>query len=166
MTLPMTNDERKEIIRKLLKEGKRLPEIQNYLIKEKQDSITYMELRLLVAELDVQLPAESSSTFTPVPATPVASAKGQPAAKGKAAASASPLVGGKTTVEIDSVVRAGAALSGKASFSSGAKAEWMIDQYGRVGLDPLPGSTKPTQQDLQEFQTELRRIIEQAQGSF
>jgi hypothetical protein len=157
----MTNDERKQIIRQLLKEGKRLPEIQNVLIKEKGDSITYMELRLLVAEMeDVQLPAESSPKFaapTP-PSTPAAPAKGKPAA--------SPAFGGRTTIELDAVVRAGAALSGKATFSSGAKAEWLIDAYGRVGLDPLPGSSKPTQQDLQEFQTELRRIIQEAQGSF
>jgi hypothetical protein len=126
-----------------------------------------MELRLLVAEMeDVQLPAESSATFAAIPAAPTAPAKGQPATKGKPAAPAPSALGGKTTVELDSVVRAGAALSGKAFFSSGAKAEWVIDAYGRVGLDPLPGSSKPTQQDLQEFQSELRRIIQQAQGSF
>lgn len=157
----MTNDERKQIIRQLLKEGKRLPEIQNVLIKEKGDSITYMELRLLVAEMeDVQLPAEPSPKFAaPAPPTPGAPPKGK-------SATSPPLGRGKTTVTLDTVVRAGAALSGKASFSSGAKAEWLIDAYGRVGLDPLPGSSKPTQQDLQEFQTELRRIIQEAQGSF
>jgi hypothetical protein len=159
----MTNDERKEIIRQLLKEGKRLSEIQNFLIKEKQDSITYLELRLLVADMqDVRLPDESSSKFAaPVTATPVAS----PAGTAKAAPP-SPPGGRKTTVEIDSVVRAGAALSGKVSFSSGAKAEWILDGYGRVGLDPLPGFAKPTPQDLQEFQAELRRIIQEAQGGF
>ena len=34
----------------LLKEGRTLSEIQDYLRKEKGDSITYMELRLLLSE--------------------------------------------------------------------------------------------------------------------
>ena len=55
----MTNEERKEIIRKLLKEGQTLSQIQDFLSKEKGDSITYMELRLLLSDMpDAKLPEE------------------------------------------------------------------------------------------------------------
>ena len=53
----MTNEERKEIVKKLLAEGRTLSEVQDYLHKEKGDSITYMELRLLLSEMpDIKLP--------------------------------------------------------------------------------------------------------------
>ena len=39
-----------------------------------------------------------------------------------------------------------------------------MDEMGRIGLDPELGTGKPDQQDMQEFQTELRRILEQAQS--
>jgi hypothetical protein len=72
----------------------------------------------------------------------------------------------KTTVTVDSVVRAGAALSGHVNFSSGASADWFIDAYGRVGLDPAAGSSRPSPQDLQEFQSELHRMLTEEQGRF
>jgi hypothetical protein len=55
----------------------------------------------------------------------------------------------------------GAMLSGYARFSSGAKAHWFLDEAGRLGMEPELGSGKATQVDMQEFSTELRRMLQQ-----
>lgn len=144
----MTNEERKPIVRQLLTSGHTLSEIQDFLRKEKNDSITYMELRLLLSEMpDAKLP-EKEMPKPPVlppdpkPETPAATA-------------------GKLSISVDQAPAPGAMLSGYARFSSGAKAHWVVDEMGRLGLEPELGSGKPTQTDMQEFSTELRRMLQQ-----
>ncbi len=153
----MTNEERKEVVRKLLKEGRSLSEIQDFLRKEKGDSITYMELRLLLSEMpDAKLPEkELPRVILPAPDAPV---KGATAGKGKDAA------GGKLSISVDQMPATGAMLSGFARFSSGAKAHWFLDNMGRLGLEPELGSSKPTQADMKEFSAELKRMLEESGG--
>ena len=55
-------------------------------------------------------------------------------------------------------------LSGYARFASGAKAHWFLDEMGRLGLEPELGSGKATPKDMQEFSTELRRLLQQTGG--
>jgi len=142
----MTNDERKEIVRRLLAEGQTLSQIQDYLLKEKGDSITYMELRLLLSEMpDVQLPEKEP------PKTASASAETGP----------TPESGGKLSISVNQVPAPGTMLSGYVRFASGAKGHWFIDEMGRLGLEPELGSTKPTQADMKEFSSELRRLLQQ-----
>ena len=142
----MTNDERKEIVRKLLADGQTLSQIQDYLRKEKGDSITYMELRILLSEMpDAKLPEKEHPKTPPVSAV---------------AAPATPEPAGKLSISVNQVPAPGAMLSGYARFSSGAKANWFIDEMGRLGLEPELGSSKPTQADMQEFSVELRRMLQ------
>src|SRR5437867_8771784 len=144
----MTNDERKQVVRQLLKEGRTLSEIQDFLRKEKGDSITYMELRLLLSEMpDAKLPEKER----PKPAAPLAEPK---TTEGSAAG------GGKLSISVDQMPAPGAMLSGYARFSSGAKAHWFLDEMGRLGLEPELGSSKPTQKDMQEFTAELKRMLQ------
>jgi DNA-binding transcriptional MerR regulator len=155
----MTNEERKEIIRRLLAEGQSLSQIQDYLRKEKNDSITYMELRLLLSEMpDAKLPEKE----TPKAPTPPPSAPASPIAPTSTAEPASPA--GKLSISVDQLPAPGAMLSGYARFPSGAKAHWFIDEMGRLGLDPELGASKPTQADMKEFSTELRRMLQQGGG--
>jgi len=138
----MTNEERKPIVRQLLREGRTLSEIQDYLRKEKNDSITYMELRLLLSEMpDAKLPEKE------IPKAPVLPPDPKPAA-------------GKLSISVDQMPAPGAMLSGYARFSSGAKAHWFLDEMGRLGVEPELGSSKPTQKDMQEFSTELKRMLQ------
>jgi hypothetical protein len=146
----MTSEERKEIVRQLLGEGRTLSEVQDYLQKEKGDSITYMELRLLLSEIpDAQLPDKEFSKVTLPP---------------EDAGSGSQGGGGKVHVSVDQVPQPGSMLSGYARFSSGAKGHWFLDSAGRLGVEPELGSEKPTQADMKEFSAELRRILEKAGG--
>jgi hypothetical protein len=143
----MTNDERKPIVRQLLKEGRTLSEIQDFLRKEKNDSITYMELRLLLSEMpDAKLPEKETPKAPTLPAEPKAE---------------TPTAGGKLSISVDQMPAPGSMLSGYARFASGAKAHWFLDDMGRLGLEPELGSEKPTQADMKEFSTELRRMLQQ-----
>ena len=141
----MTNDERKVIVRQLLKEGRTLSQIQDYLRNEKSDSITYMELRLLLSEMpDATLPEKelSKTVLPPEPPAGVAT-------------------GGKLSISMDQMPAPGSMLSGYARFASGAKAHWFLDEAGRLGMEPELGTGKPTPADMQEFTTELRRMLQQ-----
>ncbi len=143
----MTNDERKPIVRQLLKEGRTLSEIQDFLRKEKNDSITYMELRLLLSEMpDAKLPEKETPKAPTLPPEPKPDA---------------PAAGGKLSISVDQMPAPGSMLSGYARFASGAKAHWFLDDMGRLGLEPELGSEKPTQADMKEFSTELRRMLQQ-----
>jgi hypothetical protein len=64
---------------------------------------------------------------------------------------------GKTTVELSKIARPGTAASGTVKFGSGVTAEWVIDQFGRLGLDKASG--KPDEQDIREFQVELQKLF-------
>ena len=67
-----------------------------------------------------------------------------------------------TVVEISKLTRPGIALSGSVRFSSGATADWVLDQQGRLAFEKSEG--KPTPEDLQEFQDELRTQISGGAG--
>jgi len=153
----MTNEERKQIVRQLLKEGRTLSEIQDYLRKEKGDSITYMELRLLLSEMpEVKLPEKE---LPKQPNVGAASAPRQADRGTKAPPTLQPE--SELSISVDQVPAPGAMLSGYARFSSGAKAHWFLDEMGRLGIEPELGSSKPTQKDTQEFTTELKRMLQQ-----
>jgi hypothetical protein len=144
----MTNEERKPIVAQLLKEGRSLSQIQDYLREEKGDSITYMELRLLLSEMpDAKLPEKELPKAPPLPPEPKLAEKG---AAG----------GGKLSISVDQMPAPGAMISGYARFGSGAKAHWFLDDMGRLGLEPELGSSKPTQKDMQEFAVELKRMLQ------
>ena len=143
----MTNEERKPIVHELLAKGFSLSQIQDHLRKEKNDSITYMELRLLLSEMpDAKLPEKEQPKAPVLPPEPNA---------------ATPATGGgKLSISMDQAPAPGAMLSGYARFSSGAKAHWFLDEAGRLGLEPELGSSKATQADMQEFSTELRKMLQ------
>jgi hypothetical protein len=148
----MTNDERKQVVRDLLKQGKTLSQIQDFLRNEKGDSITYMELRLLLSEMpDAQLPEKEPPKPAAPPVEPRPVDAGNPPA-------------GKLSISVDQMPAPGSMLSGYARFASGAKAHWFLDQMGRLGLEPELGTGKPTQADMQEFSTELKRMLQQSGG--
>lgn len=162
----MTNEERKQTVKELLAKGQTLSQIQDYLHKEKNDPITYMELRLLLSEMpDTKLPEKELPKAVLPSAAPDAGGKLTPKDSGSLAGAKAPeTVGGKLSISVDQVPAPGAMLSGYARFSSGAKAHWFLDEMGRLGLEPELGSSKATPQDMQEFTTELRRMLQQTGG--
>ena len=66
---------------------------------------------------------------------------------------------GGVRVSVSPIQRPGTVMSGDVVFSDGGKAEWMLDNAGRLGLNPETEGYSPPQQDLPEFQNKLREAL-------
>jgi hypothetical protein len=147
----------KRFVAQKLQEGIKLSDIQNLLADELDCRMTFLDLRLLAAELeDVDWskfdPAEKKADDA-AEAAPAVGTAAENTAEGAEPAPAA----GKTTVELSRLTRPGAMAHGTVQFGSGASAEWLIDEMGRLGLDKVSG--EPTENDIAEFQTELRKLF-------
>ena len=143
----MNTDERNRLIAEKLGEGLSLADVQRLLRDEHGITMTYLELRLVVADLEVDWQKQDDA---------VSAAKVEAEAVPDLAA-AEPSSG--TSITVSKVVRPGASMSGDVEFASGAKAEWFVDAMGRLGLNPTSGSERPTEEDIREFQVELQRKL-------
>jgi len=139
----MNPEERDRFIAQKLDAGMSLSEVQSLLAKEHGINMTYLELRLLVADLKVNWKKQDKVVAVDKKATSLDLAE-------------PPKSQSRTKVTVSKLVRPGAAMSGDVEFASGAKAEWVLDAMGRLGLHPKPGSSRPTEEDIQEFQVELQ----------
>ncbi len=148
---PMDDKARNQLIARLLAEKRTLSEIQKILEKDHQLRLTYMELRLIASELKVDW-KKVEGDKKPAAAAPAAGLKllGDEPGPG----------GARTEIAISKLVRPGAIFSGSVKFKSGASGEWAVDQMGRLGLTPSPGSARPTEDDIQDFQVELQRKLQ------
>ncbi len=159
----MTQEEIKQFIADKTAEGLSLTAIQDALSAQGV-KIRFMELRLLAAEIESVLAkkeAEKAAAETPAPEEKKAeevpaNTPAETAAPGTAPEGAAK-VRGKTTVSVSPIQRPGFAMSGSVSFGSGVTADWYVDQTGRLGLDNASG--QPDEQDIQEFQLELRKAL-------
>ncbi len=142
-------DEQKAAVGGWAAEGLSLKEIQSRIQEEFGVSLTYMEARLLVSDLEVSLkdPDRVAS-----PLIDPNRASGDDAGEG--------MPGGGVRVAVDELVRPGAVLSGRATFSDGNAAMWAIDPMGRLSLEPETPGYRPPEADMMEFQRELQRAVE------
>jgi hypothetical protein len=136
-------DDQKAAISKWIGDGANLSEIQKRLKEEFQISLTYLETRLLADDLKLAL----KEPERPVEPPPLPAQEKTPAG-----------TTGKVSVTIDQITRPGAMISGQATFSDGQKAEWYLDQTGRLGLNPSTPGYRPSQQDVMDFQVELEKL--------
>ena len=137
------SDEQKAAISEWIEKGAGLSEIQKRLKEEFQISITYLEARLLADDLKLRLKEIERETPKPAPIEPEPVETPVP---------------GKVAVTIDQITRPGSIISGKVVFSDGEKAEWYLDQTGRLGLNPTTPGYRPNQNDVMSFQVELEKL--------
>jgi len=123
--------------------GETLSDLQRHLKDDFGLTLTYMDTRFLILDLGIELIEEAK-------AAPVAEVK------------AAPIPTGQVTVTMDTLTLPGALVSGKATFSDGETAIWMLDQTGRPGLDPDTPGYRPSQEDILEFQKQLRTLIQKS----
>ena len=124
-------------------EGANLNDVQQRLKAEFGISMTYLDARLLMVDLDVKL-KEKERPKEPVSVAEAAAPEGPP---------------GAVTVTLDELAIEGAMCSGKVTFSDGKIAGWYIDQAGRLGMRaPEPGY-KPPEAEVPVFQEELERVL-------
>jgi hypothetical protein len=64
------------------------------------------------------------------------------------------------TVEVDRLTLPGSLVSGSVVFSDGVKANWSLDQAGRLALGAKDKSYRPSAQDVQEFQMAIARELQ------
>jgi len=157
------DDSQRKQVAEWIKQGLKLAEIQNRLVAELGVKMTYMEVRLLVDDLKL-VPKDAE---TPKP-TPSVLSGGGPANPGSRATASDPKASpassqvpgggagpGGVFVSVDQLARPGALVSGKVTFSDGNRADWYLDQTGRLGLVPQQTGYRPPPGDVQQFQTAL-----------
>ena len=147
----LTEDQKKQVAQ-WVAEGASLSDVQRRLKEECAVSITYMDVRFLVDDLQLQLkeqPKQSEAVER------LAAAKQE----GESARSAPP-TGGGVAVTMDTITKPHALASGKVTFSDGETAEWMLDQTGRLGLNPSKPGYRPSETDVMSFQRELQRVAQ------
>lgn len=157
-------EQQRQSVKEWLAAGASLADVQGNLKSEFGIALTYMDVRLLVLEIGAAVkdkpdPEEAKPKPPPPPSMddddpyaddPYAdeSFNDETTPDGEQAA--------KVSLSLDRVMRPGAVISGTVTFSDGTKASWLIDQYGRFGLDPETPGYQPAPADMRAFQLELR----------
>ena len=144
--------------------GASLDEIQKRIKSEFGVHMTYLDLRLMVAELPqpdevapeekpAENPDEPESSAVPeadVPEAQDAPEENEPSDDSSEKANVS--------VNLDAITIPGTMASGDVTFTDGTKGKWYLDGYGRLGLDAGPGY-RPPPADAALFQARLMELL-------
>lgn len=167
------NDEQKQQVAAWVRSGLGLAEVQRRLESEFNLRATFMEVRFLVDDLELEL----ADPTPPPQATADAGANSADSVAAESEGGSADVPepadaelddpfdmpgGGSATVSIDPIQRPGALVSGSVTFSDGESMGWQLDQMGRLGL--LPGATegyRPSEADIAAFQVELQKVLQQ-----
>lgn len=125
----------------LLNEGNSLSDIQRFIIKEWNWNITYMELKLLIGDLQLSFPETKEIETKKAEQTPISDVVG-------------------VQVEVDPVTAPTALANGTVTFTDGVVCQWQIDRMGRIGLIPKQEGYTPPDEDIQEFQKALHEKLQ------
>jgi hypothetical protein len=155
-------DTQKSAVAEWFEAGASLDEIQKRLKSEFGVHVTYLDLRLMVAELPQPQEEEPETPQPPeipeepdctegqnLPETPDASTppEGQESPEADVA------------LDLDAITIPGTMASGGVTFSDGTKGKWYLDGYGRLGLDGIPPGYRPNPADAALFQTRLMELL-------
>jgi hypothetical protein len=155
------NQMQQEAVRKWVAEGAGISDVQNRLIREFELRPTYMDVRMLILDLGATVqekkPALLDITKAP-PAAPQESGMIDEDVEESPLPGSAPAAGG-VKVDVDRLMKPGALVSGSVTFSDGVKAQWSLDQAGRLGLAGVKPGYRPSQTDVQEFQLALQKEL-------
>jgi hypothetical protein len=144
-------EQQKATVTAWVEEGCGLSEIQRRITIEFELRPTFMDVRFLILDLGLEIKDTSAKEAK----TAVAEAPG--GTDVPADATAMPGGGhGGVTVEVDRLIKPGALISGTVVFSDGMTAAWMLDQTGRLALDPAQSGYRPGPEDVEGFQRALQ----------
>jgi len=141
----LTPEQRTQVAR-WVAEGATLSQVQERLRIELGLSMTYMDVRFLVDDLDLTL----VDMPEPKAEEPVAAPEAAPEAPAPA-----PATGGKVSVTVDTIAQPGYQVTGQVTFSDGQTAMWAIDMEGRPRMSATTPGYRPSPADIQEFQVLL-----------
>lgn len=158
------NDEQKTLVTQWVKEGCGLSEIQRRITDQFKLSLTYIDVRFLVIDLGLDIHDKRQSPVAPPAIGPdalPAEAADIPGTDDSQDIVPPPPKGtGAVTVEVDRLTLPGSLVSGSVVFSDGVKANWSLDQAGRLALGAKDKSYRPSAQDVQEFQMAIARELQ------
>ena len=152
-----------------VRDGATLSDVQKRIDTDFEITMTYMDVRFLVDDLDLtlvdQAPKPNASDVTkapppPPPPAPDPAAPGAPEADATPAEGDTPAVGG-VTLDVDhAVLIPGAIASGTVTFSDGVTAKWMVDHQGRPGFTEVSQEDyRPSPEDGESFMQELSAAL-------
>lgn len=156
--MELTN-EQKKIVAQWVSEGLGLSDIQKRLTSDFGLKPTFMDVRFMVLDLGLAVKDKATKVEKPK-APPAAEADDGDAALDEPDALPGQGIGGAVSVEVDRIMKPGSLVSGTVKFSDGVSATWMLDEMGRLGLGASKPGYKPSQQDIQAFQIELKKVLE------
>lgn len=149
--------------------GDNLSTIQKKLREQFSVALTYMDVRFLVDDLNLQLKdapkkVDASDVTKTQPKAPPAPASGNvpPGEDGLADEAELPAGPGGVILDVDSVTLIpGAIASGQVTFSDGVTGKWIIDHQGRPGFTEIsqPGY-RPTPEDAKSFMNQLETELQ------
>lgn len=170
----MLTEEQKTEVAKWFAAGASLDEIQKRMKSEYGVHMTYLDVRLMVAELPQPVEEEPSPAPTPgavaAPAGDDLPEEATPAVEPpkRYDLDAPDADEGKPSpdvvVEMDTLTIPGTYASGDVTFSYGTKAKWSLDQQGRLGLGNAPEGYRPSQSDAALFQARLMDLLRSRGG--
>ena len=156
--------EQKKAVSEWIAAGDSLYAVQKKMLDQLKISMTYMDVRFLVDDLNLQLkdpePKADASDVSKAPAVPPPAA-GKPSAS-DASADEPDLPPSGVTVAVDKMsLNPNAMASGTVTFSDGVTGKWIVDHQGRPGLTDVskPGY-RPSPADAQAFMQELSAALQ------
>jgi hypothetical protein len=143
-------DSQKTTVSTWIADGKSLADVQGLLREEFSISMTYMDVRFLVDDLNIVFTEPEPEATKDVEAQ---------AAEAPEPAEAQPA---GVTIDVDAIPRPGALVNGSVVFRAGVKLGWQLSSTGQLGL--IPGDDadyRPNPEDLQVFQDQLQEVLRQ-----
>ena len=159
------SDTQKSTVAEWVQDGRSLADVQRLLREDFNISLTYMDVRFLVDDLDVSMPELKPDT-EPKPDS-VASSESVQGADSPNGEIIDPEIvdndnGGASSVsvDVDAIMRPGSLVSGTVRFSDGVSLGWQLSASGQLGL--IPGDDpdyRPDPVDVQSFQKKLEEVL-------
>jgi hypothetical protein len=160
------SETQKEMVRQWVQEGCSLADVQRRIDEEFDMAMTYMDVRFLVLDLDVDIHEPESARKprqTEMDET-APSAQAQPVEdtaveEPEVIPPAGDAPAGNVTVELDRLIKPGAIVSGTVTFSDGVTGTWMLDQLGRLAIEPSQPGYRPSDSDNEAFVKALQAEV-------
>jgi hypothetical protein len=156
------NDAQRQTVAKWIEQGLKVAEVQKRLVAEFGLRLTYLEVKLLIGDLDL-MPRDQPDK---PPAQPKAPAQAAPPPPEKPAQPVKPAPGTAesqtakgVTLTVDGLAQPGAIASGSVTFSDGMTATWYVDQLGQLGVMTEQKDYRPSAADFEQFQNALEQAL-------
>lgn len=146
------SDIQKTTVTQWIQEGRSLADVQRLLREEFEVSMTYMDVRFLVDDLDIAV-VEEESEPEPEASADAEAAVTEPEVMDEVSS-------GGVLVDVDAIMRPGSLVSGTVRFSDGVSLGWQLSAAGQLGL--IPGDDpeyRPSPEDVQSFQMQLEDVL-------